>query len=242
MSTESSIRKSPDVLTVAQIRQIDAIAIRDFGMNSLVLMENAGRGCADFINTRLHCTSAVVVLCGPGNNGGDGLVLARHLHAMRHRVRIWMVAEQKKLSQDADANLKIIEHTQIRVGWIGGWLSSPELEQALVQLRSDCQKGQMVVDALLGTGATGQPRPLMAEVLRTANKTPGQRLAIDIPTGMDAETGCPSEPTFLAHITLTFVAKKPGFSKSIAIPNLGVVHVLPIGIPPEVLGRVDGNK
>ena len=242
MSTEPSIIKSPDILSVAQIRQVDSVAIRDFGMNSLVLMENAGRGCADFINTRLNRTSVVVILCGPGNNGGDGLVIARHLHAMRHRVRLWMVAEQKKLSQDADANLKIIEHTQIRVGWIGGWLSSPELEQALVQLRSDCQKSQMVVDALLGTGATGQPRPLMAEVLRTANETPVQRLAIDIPTGMDAETGQPSDPTFQANNTLTFVAKKPGFSKSSAIPYLGAVHVLPIGVPPEVFGRVDGNK
>ena len=238
MPTDPSIIKSTDVLTVAQIRQVDVIAIRDFGMNSLVLMENAGRGCADFIDLRLIRSSDVVVLCGPGNNGGDGLVIARHLHAMGHRVRLWMVAERQKLSQDADTNLKIVEHTKICVGWIGGWLSAPELERAWNQLRSDCQKSQMVIDALLGTGATGQPRPLTAEVLRIANQTPVQRLAIDIPTGLDAETGRPSDPTFQADRTLTFVARKPGFSKSCAIPYLGAVHVFHIGVPPEVFGRL----
>lgn len=235
---DPSIIKSPDKLTVAQIRQVDAIAIRDFGMHSLVLMENAGRGCADFIDVRLIRSSNIVVLCGPGNNGGDGLVIARHLHAQGHRVQLWMVAEQKKLSHDAEANLKIVQHTKICVSWIGGWLSTPDRERALHQLRFDCQNSQMVVDALLGTGATGQPRPLMSEVLRIANQTPIQRLAIDIPTGLDAETGQPSDPTFLAQYTLTFVARKPGFSESCAVPYLGAVHVLPIGVPPEVFGRI----
>ena len=242
MPTDPSNIKSPDELTVVQIRQVDDIAIRDFGMNSLVLMENAGRGCADFTNARLVRSSEIVVLCGPGNNGGDGLVIARHLHAMGHRVRLWLVTDQNKLSQDADANLKIVEHTKICVGWIGGWLSALELERSWNQLRSDCQKSQMVIDALLGTGATGQPRSLMAEALRIANQTTVQRVAIDIPTGLDAETGLPSNPTFLADITLTFVARKPGFSKSCAVPYLGAVHVLPIGVPPEVYGRIDANK
>lgn len=238
MSTTTSFTKPPCVLTVAQIRAVDAIAVCDFGMNSLVLMENAGRGCADWIDTKLNRSSDVVVLCGPGNNGGDGLVIARHLHAMGHRLSLWMVAEHGKLSQDAEANLKIVEHTKIRIGWIGDWLSPPELEQAWNRLRSDCANSQMIMDALLGTGATGQPRPMMADILRLANASMLQRIAIDIPTGLNAETGEPSDPTFHANATLTFVAKKPGFLESCATAFLGTVHILPIGVPPEVFDRI----
>ncbi len=238
MSITTSILTPRCVLTVAQIRAVDAIAVRDFGMNSLVLMENAGRGCADWIDASLNRSSGVVVLCGPGNNGGDGLVIARHLHAMGHRLSLWMVAEQGKLSQDAEANLKIIKQTKIRIGWIGDWLPPLELEQAWNQLRSDCATSQMIVDALLGTGATGRPRPLMADVLRLANASILQRVAIDIPTGLDAETGQPSDPTFHADTTLTFVAKKTGFLESCATAFLGSVHILPIGVPPEVFDRI----
>ena len=238
MSASIPITKPPSVLTVAQIRAVDAIAVCDFGMSSLVLMENAGRGCADWIDTRLNRSSGIVVMCGPGNNGGDGLVIARHLHAMGHRLCLWMVAEHGKLSQDAEANLKIVEHTKIRIGWIGDWLTPPELEQAWNQLRSDCANSHMVIDALLGTGATGRPRPLMANIIRLANASMLHRVAIDIPTGLDAETGQPSDPTLQADTTLTFVAKKPGFLKSCATAFLGSVHILPIGVPPEVFDRI----
>ncbi len=238
MFADRSFTKPPGVLSVAQIRQVDTVAVRDFGMNSLVLMENAGRGCADFIDARLNRSSGIVVLCGPGNNGGDGLVIARHLHAMGHQISLWMIAERGKLSQDADANLRIVEHTKIRISWIGERLTTPELEQAWTQLRSDCGSNLVVVDALLGTGATGQPRALMADVLRLVNAASLQRIAIDIPTGLDAETGKPSDTTFQADITLTFVAKKPGFAESCAATFLGEVRVLPIGVPPEVFDRI----
>ena len=238
MSTTTTFTKPLRVLTVAQIRAVDAIAVHDFGMHSLVLMENAGRGCADWIDTKLNRSSDVVVLCGPGNNGGDGLVIARHLHAMGHRLSLWMVAETGKLSQDAEANLKIVEHTKIRIDWIGDWLSPPELDRAWNQLRTDCTNSQMVIDALLGTGATGQPRPMMADILRLANASMLQRIAIDIPTGLNAETGEPSDPTFHADTTLTFVAKKPGFLETCATEYLGTVHILPIGVPLEVFDRI----
>ena len=238
MFANPSSTKPPRVLTVTQIRQVDAVAVRDFGMNSLVLMENAGRGCADFIDARLNRTSGIVVLCGPGNNGGDGLVIARHLHAMGHRVRLWMVTERGKLSQDADANLRIVELTKISVTWLGDRLSTAELEKAWIQLRSDCESSLVVIDALLGTGATGKPRALMADVLRLVNAASVQRVAIDIPTGLDAETGEPSEPTFQADTTLTFVARKRGFAEPGASAFLGEVRVLPIGVPPEVFERI----
>ncbi len=239
MFADPNCTRPPSVLTVAQIRQVDAVAVRDFGMNSLVLMENAGRGCADFIDAGLSRSSGIVVLCGPGNNGGDGLVIARHLHAMGHQISLWMIADLEKLSKDAETNLRIVEQTEIRISWIGEGLSTPEMEQARRQLQSDCGSHVVVVDALLGTGATGKPRALMADVLRQVNAAKRlQRVAIDIPTGLDAETGKPSDPTFQADTTLTFVAKKPGFAESSAAAFLGEVRVLPIGVPPEVFDRI----
>ena len=238
MFAEPSFTEPPSVLSVAQIRHVDAVAVRDFGMNSLVLMENAGRGCADFIDSRVNRFSGVIVLCGPGNNGGDGLVIARHLHAMGHRISLWIIAERDKLSKDANANLRIVECTKIRIRWIGERHSTLEMEQAWSQLRSDCGSNFVVVDALLGTGATGQPRALMANVLRLVNAGNLQRIAIDIPTGLDAETGEPSDPTFWADTTLTFVAKKPGFAALGAAAFLGEVRILPIGVPPEVFDRI----
>ena len=112
------------------------------------------------------------------------------------------------------------------------------MEQAWSQLRSDFGSNLVVVDALLGTGATGKPRALMADVLRLVNAATLQRVAIDIPTGLNAETGEPSDPTFRADNTLTFVAKKPGFGALDAAAYLGDVRVLPIGVPPEVFNSI----
>ena len=216
---------------------MDEIAVRDFGMNSLVLMENAGRGCADFVHARLKQTSTVVVLCGPGNNGGDGLVIARHLRVMGYDVRLWMCADRTRLSRDAESNLKILENAQYRIDWISDNLSQSELEHAWDRLKVDFGQCHVIIDALLGTGASGPPRAAMAKAVQMANEASALRVAVDIPTGLDAETGNPSQTTFRADVTLTFVAMKPGFLSPSAAPFLGVVNVLSIGVPKEVLSQ-----
>ena len=226
-----------DVLSVEQIRRVDAIAVRDFGMCSLVLMENAGRGCADFIHSRWRELGSILIVCGPGNNGGDGLVIARHLHAMGHAVLVWMIAERKKLSNDTEINLKILEKTRIPIRWFQASADSP-LEHKEIELQTDVNKCTAVVDAMLGTGASGPPRTEMAFAIRILNQAPLVRIAIDIPTGLDAETGIASVPTFRANETLTFVANKPGFLNPSAVCCLGSVHILAIGVPPEVIDRV----
>jgi len=238
MSAGSPQSQPQRVLNVAQIRMVDSIAVREFKMSSLVLMENAGRGCADLIHGLANPSDEMVVLCGPGNNGGDGLVIARHLHARGYRIRLWMVADREKLSPDATANLTIIEHTRIRPNWIGNGQSTHEMEKTWSLFRSDLGSSQMILDALLGTGATGTPRSLMAEAIRLCNQTSVYRIAIDIPTGLDAETGQSADPTFRADATLTLVAEKPGFAKPTAATFLGKIHVLSIGVPPEVFDRL----
>lgn len=221
-----------------QIRRVDQIAVNEFGMLSLVLMENAGRGCADFISSEIFPDRRIVVLCGGGNNGGDGLVIARHLHAMHHEVVVWMIADRSKLSADCQANLAILERTRVRVQWCGPEISPAEIENRLAEMKVVCSQCQVIVDALLGTGATGQPRSPMSQAISIANEAQATRIAIDIPSGLDATSGVASEPTFQAHHTLTFVAMKPGFTNLDAIRWLGELRVLSIGVPPEIIVSV----
>ncbi len=94
---------------------------------------------------------------------------------------------------------------------------------------------ELIIDALLGSGAKGEPRSPIAQWIELANRSPAARVAIDIPTGLDATTGQPATITFRAQTTLTFVARKPGFDQPQAGPYLGLVEVLPIGIPVELV-------
>jgi NAD(P)H-hydrate epimerase len=217
-------------LSVEQIRSVDKIAVETFGMSSLVLMENAGRGAADWILSQTHIASQVTILCGGGNNGGDGLVIARHLYAGRRNVEVFMFAARDRLSPDCLVNLLILEKTRLSISWC------PPLDTESVA--QSISKSSLIVDALLGTGAKGNPRESMAAAIEAANKAHGRRIAIDVPTGLDAETGKPGSPTFHAGDTLTFVDTKTGFEAASAKRWTGMVHILPIGIPPEILRLV----
>jgi NAD(P)H-hydrate epimerase len=256
----------PAPMTVDQLRSVDAIATRDFGMHSLVLMENAGRGAADHIARFAASGAVIVILCGTGNNGGDGLVIARHLHGAQFQVRVWMIGSPDKLSEDAAANYRILERTSVPCTWLTG---QPEfsfdsdvniLENVILenvtednlpvaskdligmhpiemQARDALESADVIVDAMLGTGARGEPRGWMAHLITIANRCRALRFAIDIPTGLDADLGQHGANVFRADETLTFVAPKLGFAQPAAIPVVGKLTVLPIGVPPEVLAR-----
>jgi NAD(P)H-hydrate epimerase len=251
----------PAPMTVDQLRSVDTIATRDFGMHSLVLMENAGRGAADHIARTAASGAVIVILCGTGNNGGDGLVIARHLHCAQRQVRVWLIGSPDKLSEDAAANYRILERTSVPCTWLTG---QPEfsfdsdvniLENVAEDNLSVASKdpigmrsigmqsfdalgsADIIVDAMLGTGARGEPRGWMAHLISIANRCRALRFAIDIPTGLDADLGQHGTNVFRADETLTFVAPKLGFSQPAAISVVGNVTVLSIGVPPEVLAR-----
>jgi NAD(P)H-hydrate epimerase len=242
----------PVPMTVDQLRRVDTIATRDFGMHSLVLMENAGRGAADHIARTAVGGAVIVILCGTGNNGGDGLVIARHLHGAQRQVRVWLIGSPDKLSEDAAANYRILERTSVPCTWLSGQpefsfdreVNTPEDDLSVASkdpiglpsfdaLRS----ADVIVDAMLGTGARGEPRGWMAQLIAIANRCRAVRFAIDIPTGLDADLGRQGANVFRADETLTFVAPKLGFTQPAAIPVVGKLTVLPIGVPPEVLAR-----
>ena len=215
-------------LTVLQSRMVDEIAIHRFGMLGLVLMENAGRGAADFVADLVNDKAKFVVVCGIGNNGGDGLVIARHLHARGLSVSVWIIGDRHKLTADTAANLAILEKTSVSCGWLPASSDTVEITTTMQQAIDELQSATLVVDAMLGTGSKGELRGTFAQMVYHANRSPAIRVAIDVPTGLDAQTGGYSVETLRAHHTLTFVATKVGLLESEAAPFVGELHILPI--------------
>jgi hydroxyethylthiazole kinase-like uncharacterized protein yjeF len=218
-------------LTCQEIRELDILAIEHVGIPGIVLMENAARAVADCVYRALlnPPRSRILLLCGPGNNGGDGFVVARHVRNAGVRVAVVLAAPREKSKGDAGLNLAIYQRME------GTLLdaSAGDKRKEVVTLASEAT---VIVDALLGTGSTGAPRGAIADLIRIANAAPrARRVAIDIPSGLDADTGEVSEPCFKADATVTFVAAKVGFSAPKAREVLGRVEVVDIGVPRELI-------
>lgn len=208
-------------LTREQVRSIDRRAIKDYGMSGLVLMENAGRGCADKL-CELGIRGKVVIVCGKGNNGGDGFVIARNLDARGYEVRVVMMAEPEELRGDAAANYAVLKAAEFSILGEAG-------------LGVEIANADWILDALLGTGARGDPRPPISNAIEQLNASNARKLAVDLPSGLDCDTGIPGTPTFRADYTCTFVAPKTGFANPAAREYMGTVSVHDIGVPRKLL-------
>jgi NAD(P)H-hydrate epimerase len=205
-------------LTREQSRAVDQWAVREIGLTSLVLMENAGRGVVDVL---LNCEprpSRVLILCGKGNNGGDGFVIARHLAIRGVDCRAVLLIEPSELQGDALANFLVVQRLGFNI----------EPSAALNVGDSGCD---WIIDAMLGTGAVGEPREPYRLAIQWVNTQAAKILAVDVPSGLNCDTGEPSEFTVKADVTCTFHAPKVGFSNPEAKIFLGELHVVSIGIP-----------
>ena len=213
-------------LTRMESRSIDARAAA-LGLSTLVLMENAGRGAADSLRRRAPGSTRVVTACGPGNNGGDGGVVARHLDAWGFDVHVAWIAPPERLSPDARVQFHILESAGI-----------PQIvvdESKLEELRGLLARADAVVDALFGTGLTRPPEGLAAALIDMVNAARKPVLALDLPSGLDADSGRPQGRTVRATWTATFVAPKVGFNAPEALEYLGEVEVVEIGVPSLIL-------
>ncbi|HEV2948540.1 MAG TPA: NAD(P)H-hydrate epimerase [Gemmataceae bacterium] len=211
-------------LSREQVRALDRRAIEEFGVPGVVLMENAGRGAAEVLIS-LDCKGPVLICCGKGNNGGDGFVIARHLDNQQIPVRVLLFAEPSKLTGDAAVNYQIIARSGLEISVYHDEL----LNEA--QLRSRLAQAEWIVDALFGTGLTGPVRKPFDQVIQCINEANRHVLAVDIPSGLDCDTGQPLGPTVRAEHTVTFVAQKKGFANPLAKNWTGQVHVADIGAP-----------
>lgn len=210
-----------------QLQEVDRRAVEEYGMSGLVLMENAGRGVADRLAAFVG-RGPVAICCGKGNNGGDGFVVARHLDARSIDVRVLLWAEPSELTGDAAANFQILEKSGIPLDVFGRRHDG-------VRLAADLAGGRYVVDALLGTGAKGEPRAPLAEVIDALNTSGLPIFAIDVPSGLECDTGIAAGAAIKARRTYTFVATKRGFSMPGAEAYTGEVEVLELGVPRRLL-------
>ena len=224
----------PDpVLTRAEVRELDRVCIEELGLPGVVLMANAGRGAAEVMLAELDPVGRALVLCGAGNNGGDGYVVARHLVEAGVAVTLVETAAPERLSPDA----AVFRQVAAALGVPS--VSAPDagrLEEAVGDTPHD-----LLVDALLGTGFTGaQLREPAAGLLRATGALPGLQgarvCALDCPSGLDVDSGQHAPEALQADLTCTFAALKPALTRPGAL--VGQVRVVPIGAPGAALSRV----
>ncbi|RCS42184.1 NAD(P)H-hydrate epimerase [Bremerella cremea] len=220
-------------LSREQSRAVDQLAADKYHIPGVILMENAGRGCAELLIAQ--APKQVLIACGPGNNGGDGYVIARHLDLAGIAVKIALFCPRERIKGDALINFRIVEAAGIEILDCSDEPLSADFAAAL-------SEADWVVDALLGTGVTSAPREPIASAIGAINASSSGVLAIDIPSGLDCDTGQPHDPTIEAHLTATFVTPKPGYEQETAKPFVGEVHVLDIGTPRKLLAEVLGER
>ncbi|HST31885.1 MAG TPA: NAD(P)H-hydrate dehydratase [Solirubrobacteraceae bacterium] len=202
----------PDAETM---RGVDRWAIEDQGVAGLDLMERAGTGVARAVEVHA-CDGLVAVVCGKGNNGGDGLVVARLLREAAREVTVVCVAPAEEFKGDAAANLARLPG---------------EAPVALAQGAPAIERASVIVDALLGTGFAGEPHGAVAEAIALVNAASGAVVAVDVPSGVDASSGVVSGEAVHADVTVTFHAGKPGLWIMPGKRHAGEVRTIDIGVP-----------
>jgi NAD(P)H-hydrate epimerase len=212
-----------------EVRSIDQRAWDELGIPGIVLMENAGRGAAEAL-LRRGIDGPVVICCGKGNNGGDGFVIARHLDQAGVDVEIWLFAAGSRLSGDALANYEIARGSELPIHEHPTVLPFESFKEALAS-------ADWVIDALLGTGVQGEVTGLLREVIQAINLSGTKVLAVDLPSGMDADTGRPLGVCIKATCTVTFVARKIGFDNPDSSQWTGEVEIADIGLPRKLLNE-----
>jgi NAD(P)H-hydrate epimerase len=205
----------------------------EYGISGLVLMENAGRGVADRLAS-LGIGGPVAICCGKGNNAGDGFVISRHLDLRGYPVRVLLCGEPDELQGDAAVNFRIIQRSGLPIHSFGSRYDAEKWDQLLAGT-------SWIVDALLGTGSHGEPRPPLDAVIDQLNASATPKLAVDLPSGLDCDTGQPARHTIRARQTCTFAAMKPGFLVREARLYTGEVHVVDIGVPRRLLDEMLGR-
>lgn len=234
-------------LSRQEVRNLDGFAEDNLGIPLVVLMENAGRGAAEVLRKRLAPPGRVVVACGRGNNGGDGAVLARHLDGEGFRVRVVWFADPPFLTPLASDQRYILRAAgidnvlwppEVEAGtetappvWPFPGVPFPDAEPLRRELEAFWAEADWLVDGLLGTGLSRPVKGLLAGVIDSMNRSGKPILALDLPSGLDADTGRPLGPTIRAVTTATFVAPKLGFDAPGASDYTGQVEVIPIGLP-----------
>ncbi|MCU0658215.1 MAG: NAD(P)H-hydrate dehydratase [Polyangiaceae bacterium] len=217
------------VLGREQMRAYDRHAIEVRHVPGLILMENAGRGAADVLG-RLRPLPGldVVLVCGAGNNGGDGFVVARHLLARGARPHVFLTGSSEQVMGDARVNLDAYID-------LGGLFTQIDTEPLLPSLQRALAGAPLVVDAVFGTGLARPIQGLLAAVVGAINEATGLVVALDLPSGLDADTGMPLGVCVRAHHTVTFGHYKVGLFTPEGARLAGQVQAVDLGVPDTIV-------
>ncbi|MGW8319279.1 MAG: NAD(P)H-hydrate epimerase [Candidatus Promineifilaceae bacterium] len=211
-------------LNTEQMAEVDRLMTEEYGILLIQMMENAGRALAEQAYRMLEQNVTgrrIVVLCGRGNNGGGGMVAARHLHNRGAKVGVKLVGDPAGMREIPGHQWDILQVMALTQG------DDPELSRA-----------DLIVDAIIGYGLTGNPQGQAAEWIRRANAAQRPILALDTPSGLNTTTGLPGDPCLKASATLTLALPKVGLLAPTARPFVGELSLADIGVPPELYGRL----
>jgi NAD(P)H-hydrate epimerase len=213
-------------LTTEQMIEVDRLMIEEYGILLIQMMENAGRALAILAQRMLNKVfndRKIVILCGTGNNGGGGMVAARHLHNWGAQVWTLLVGDQKSLKEVPSNQWDILQ----KMGLSGIKPASNLPEQP-----------DLIIDAIIGYGLHGNPRGAAVDWINWGNTQECAILALDTPSGLDTTSGIPGSPCIRATATLTLGLPKTGLHSPKAKPYVGDLYLADIGVPPELYRRI----
>ena len=221
------------LVTASEMRKMDHLTIESFGIPGIVLMENAGRGATQILFDKFHdlTQKKVAVVAGRGNNGGDGFVIARYLAQKGIDVTVYLLAQSENIKGDAAANLKLLAPLAIPVIEIPNQNVFSANKAALVHQN-------VWVDAILGTGLKSEVKDYFRSVIDFMNQSGKPIFAVDIPSGLDSDTGQPCGTCICAQATATFAFAKTGHMLFPGAKFTGTLEIVDIGIPPHIVEAV----
>lgn len=208
------------LITTQQMIEVDRLMIEEYGIQLIQMMEIAGRNLAELSRRLLGGDvreKRIAVLCGAGNNGGGGMVAARHLHNWGADIELKVLAPKEQLKNVPAHQFHILEEM--------GITNNETIEMGSVDL---------VIDAMIGYGLTGDPRGSIADWIQRVNTTTRPVLSLDTPSGLNTTTGVPGNPCIRATATMTLALPKTGLMTSKAKPFVGDLYLADIGVPPQL--------
>lgn len=219
------------ILDREKMQEADRITISHYGVPSIVLMENAAASVVSIIEEKYSDISSVAILCGKGNNGGDGLAVARRLYNRGYDVKVYLFAKLNELKGDPKINLNICQKMGIEIKQVPS-------EKVFYDVFPELFDFPLIVDALFGTGIDKPLEGFWANVVSAINSLPSLILSVDIPSGLNASTNEVIGPAIKAHRTVTFGAYKIAHIFPPATNYCGKVHLFEIGIPSELISNL----
>ncbi|RKD33467.1 NAD(P)H-hydrate epimerase [Thermohalobacter berrensis] len=214
------------VATANQMRSIDKYCIENIGIPGIVLMENAALKVVENIDKY----DSFTIVAGTGNNGGDGLAIARHLIVKNKKANIYLIGTPEKMSKDCKINYNILLNMNVKINTINQG-------EDLKSLKESVSTKQVTVDSIFGTGLSGEVRGIYSDVISIINKYSSYTVSVDIPSGLECDTGKVLGISVKADKTVTFQLNKKGFLNPESKKYTGKVKVESIGIPNFVVEK-----